>query len=153
MTIENRELAPGTKLEGTHKKTTYTCEVVQTAEGETRFQLEDGRLFSSPSAAGKAVMNGISCNGWRFWSLVGEATVAIKAPNRAATVEKPTTPKAKLQIKKLPNQRTVAPGQVRWFCSACMKSFLLPAGEEPAACPEGHPWAVEHADQDDSSIN
>jgi len=72
MTIENRDLAPGTKLAGSYKKTTYVCEVVITAEGETRFQLEDGRLFTSPSSAGKAVMNGVSCNGWRFWSLAAE---------------------------------------------------------------------------------
>jgi hypothetical protein len=63
MTIENRTLAHGAKLVGTHKKTTFTCDVVATPEGETRFQLEDGRLFTSPSSAGKAVMNGVACNG------------------------------------------------------------------------------------------
>jgi hypothetical protein len=63
MTIENRELAPGTKLEGSHRKTSYVCEVVEIPGGGIRYQLEDGRLFSSPSSAGKAVMNGISCNG------------------------------------------------------------------------------------------
>jgi hypothetical protein len=63
MTIENRDLPVGTKLQGTHKKTTYICEVVEIPGGGTRFMLADGRLFSSPSSAGKAVMNGISCNG------------------------------------------------------------------------------------------
>jgi hypothetical protein len=63
MTIENRLLEAGTKLEGSHKKTTYRCEVVSTPEGETRYRLEDGRLFKSPSSAAKAVMNGISANG------------------------------------------------------------------------------------------
>src|SRR5207253_7801334 len=72
MPIDNRDLPVGTKLLGTHKKTTYICEVVATPEGKTAFQLENGRLFNSPSSAGKAVMNGISCNGWRFWSLAGE---------------------------------------------------------------------------------
>ena len=41
-------------------------------DGKLRFRLADGREFGSPSAAGSAVMGGISCNGWRFWSLAGE---------------------------------------------------------------------------------
>jgi hypothetical protein len=144
MTIENRELAPGTKLEGTHKKTTYTCEVVTTPEGETRFQLEDGRLFTSPSSAGKAVMNGVSCNGWRFWSLAGDGPRVVLPPAAEREFRRPpTTAKRLRQIKKLPNQKTVAKGQVRWFCSACMKSFLMPTGQEPATCPDGHPWEVQ----------
>jgi hypothetical protein len=144
MTIENRELAPGTKLAGTYKKTTYICEVVTTADGETRFQLDDGRLFSSPSSAARAVMNGISANGWRFWSVAGEGgRVAPPPATERESRRKPTTAKRRLQIKKLPNQRGVEEGQVRWFCSACMKSFLVPQGEQPASCPEGHPAEAE----------
>jgi len=71
MALEQRELAAGTKLVGTYKKTAYVCEVVTTPEGETRYRLEDGKLFKSPSSAAKAVMGGISANGWRFWSLEG----------------------------------------------------------------------------------
>ena len=81
MALEQRELAPGTKLVGTYKKTAYVCEVVATPEGETRYRLEDGKLFKSPSSAAKAVMNGISANGWRFWSL--EGTQPEKAPGVA----------------------------------------------------------------------
>ena len=143
MTIEDRALAPGTKLVGTYKKTSYICEVVTTPEEETRFQLADGRLFSSPSSAAKAVMNGISANGWRFWSRAGEERVAIKGRTVPATPAKATRGKSSRQIKKLPNQKGVEEGQVRWFCSGCMKSFVMPAGQEPAACPEGHPWEVE----------
>jgi hypothetical protein len=142
MPIDNRELAPGAKLEGTHKKTSYICEVVATPEGEIRFKLEDGRLFTSPSSAGKAVMNGVSCNGWRFWSLADEAR--REQDNSPAgendSSRKPTTAKRVRQIKKLPNQKGAEEGQTRWFCSGCMKGFLMPTGQEPAACPEGHPW-------------
>src|SRR5512140_2328478 len=100
MTIEDRELAPGMKLEGTYKKATYSCEVVSTPEGERRFQLEDGRLFSSPSAAGKAVMNGTSCNGWRFWRVAGgggrvELAPALERESR----REPGTATAKRQVK------------------------------------------------------
>ena len=144
MTIENRALAPGTQLVGNYKKATYVCEVIQTAEGETRFQLEDGQLFNSPSSAGKAVMHGIACNGWRFWSLAGERRVASKTRSAPEAAVKPTSGrKRSRQLKKLPNQRGVEEGQVRWFCSGCMKGFLVPLGQEPASCPEGHPAEIE----------
>jgi hypothetical protein len=142
MTIENRALAPGMKLEGTYKKTTHSCEVVTTPTGETRFQLEDGRLFSSPSSAARAVMNGISANGWRFWSVAG-GSVAPPPTRERESRRKATTAKRRLQIKKLPNQRGVEEGQVRWFCSACMKRFFVPQGEQPATCADGHPAEVE----------
>jgi Fe-S cluster biosynthesis and repair protein YggX len=141
MTVENRELAPGAKLVGTYKKTTYACEVVSTPEGETRFQLEDGRLFTSPSSAGKAVMNGISCNGWRFWSL--EETLPESNEDKPETAKAEKNARIVKQIKKLPNQKGAPEGETRWFCSGCMKGFLMPTGQEPAACPEGHPAQVE----------
>jgi hypothetical protein len=146
MTIDNRELAPGTKLVGTYKKTAYVCEVVSTPEGEVRFQLQDGRLFASPSAAGKAVMNGVACNGWRFWSLEGAA--AAKAPRAEKAVhaaEQLKVSKLVRQVKKLPNQKGVPDGETRWFCSGCMKGFLVPTGQEPEACPEGHPTEIADA--------
>ena len=146
MTIDNRELAPGTKLEGTHKRTTYACEVVTTPDGEVRFKLEDGRLFNSPSSAGKAVMSGVSCNGWRFWKLAGEGVRREKDASPAGTKgsrAQPTTARGVRQIKRVPNQKGVGEGETRWFCSACMKGFLMPTGQEPASCPAGHPWEVE----------
>jgi hypothetical protein len=149
MTIENRDLPVGTKLVGTHKKTTYICEVVATPEGETRFQLEDGRVFKSPSSAAKAVMNGISANGWRFWSLVGgernmesRGKTPTERPAANAT-PKPKAVKRVQQIKKLRIQKEAPEGQTHWFCSACQKGFFRPTGEEPANCDEGHPWEVD----------
>lgn len=119
MTIDNRELAPGTKLVGTYKKTSYVCEVVSTAEGENRFQLADGRLFSSPSAAAKAVMNGIAANGWRFWSLAGgpEEGKGRRGDPPAKAIRGDSRAKRLRQIKWLPNQKGVEEGQTRWFCS------------------------------------
>ena len=70
MPIENRELAAGTRLVARYKKTDRVCEVVETAEG-LRYQLDDGTEHKSPSSAGKAAMDGVSCNGWRFWSVEG----------------------------------------------------------------------------------
>ncbi len=136
MAIENRDLAVGTKLVGRHRKTEHICEVVQTEDG-VRYQLADGRTFKSPSSAAKAVMGGVSANGWRFWSLAGD--VLSDAP--AATSPKPT--RSVRQIKKLPNQKGVADGKTKWFCSGCMESFLAASGDEPEACPKGHPARVE----------
>ena len=145
MTIDNRQLAPGTKLVGTYKKTTYVCEVVSMEDGETGFQVEDGRVFRSPSAAGKAVMNGISCNGWRFWSLAGGPEEGRQGEPPARTIGADNGAKRLRQIKRLPNQKGVAEGEVRWFCSGCMRGFTLPTGEDPNLCPQGHPAQVEDA--------
>ena len=86
-------------------------------------------------------MEGISCNGWRFWSLAGagdgqgrKAGPAGKAPGA-----KPTRVS---QIRKLPNQKNVEAGKTKWFCSACMASFVTEGTDAPEACPEGHPREV-----------
>src|SRR5450759_2841974 len=100
MALEQRELTPGTKLVGTYKKAAYVCEVVSTPEGETRYRLEDGKLFKSPSSAAKAVMGGISANGWRFWNL--EGAQPEKAPK--AEKAKPAGRKLLRQSNKLPKQ-------------------------------------------------
>jgi hypothetical protein len=143
MPITDRELAIGTKLVGTHKKTAYVCEVVTTPEGKTAFQLEDGRIFNSPSSAGKAVMNGVACNGWRFWSVEGTELAKAEKPAKASKPKQPNGPKRLRLIKKLRSQKDAPEGQTGWFCSACMKGFHMPTGQEPATCPEGHPWEVD----------
>ena len=155
MPITNRELAPGTILTGTLKKTVYQAEVVERPDG-IRYRV-NGKDYKSPSAAGSAVMNGVACNGWRFWNVQGGETPLTDAERLALEVAKTVkqaktakTPKAKApastkfkQVKRNPNQKGVAEGQVRWFCSACMKGFAAPEGETPDACPEGHPREVE----------
>lgn len=66
-------LEPGTVLVARYKDAEYRAEVVGGEDGKTRFRLEDGREFRSPSSAASAVMGGIAANGWRFWSLQGGA--------------------------------------------------------------------------------
>ncbi len=88
MTIENRDLEPGTMLVARYKGQEHTAEVVQTETG-LRYQLADGREFKSPSAAGSAVMGGTACNGWRFWSLAGSLPPDGQAVREAAQATKP----------------------------------------------------------------
>ena len=153
MPITNRELPVGTILTGTLKKTVYQAEVVATPDG-IRYRV-NATDFKSPSAAGSAVMNGVACNGWRFWSVEGGETPQTDAERLVSEVAKTVT-KAKpakapkgpastkfKQVKRNPNQKHVAEGQVRWFCSACMKGFQIAEGETPEACPEDHPREVE----------
>jgi len=77
MAITDRDLSEGTRLVARYKKQTFVCTVEKEAiGGKLAFVLEDGRRFKSPSAAGSAVMGNIACNGWRFWSVEGEAPAA-----------------------------------------------------------------------------
>ncbi len=136
MSVANRELKAGVRLVGRYQGKRYVCEVVESADG-LRCQLEDGQRFGSLSAAGRAVMGGIGCNGWRFWS-VGEPAEGTPRPARSS--RRALLPR---QVRKLPNQQKVPAGQARWFCSGCMAAFLVPAGDEPDSCPEGHPARAE----------
>jgi hypothetical protein len=136
MPITNRDLPAGTRLVAKYRKQTFLCSVEEDAEGK-RTYVVDGKAFSSPSAAGSHVMGGTACNGWRFWSVEGEEPPATDEPAEP----KANGTKAKKPVKlitKTPNQKGVGEGQVRFFCNACMKSFLAQAGTEPEACPEGH---------------
>ena len=84
MPIENRNLTKGTKLTGRYHKQSYSCEVVENAEGKLHYRLEDGREFKSPSAAGMAI-TGHACDGWVFWSVQTEETnAAPDAENQEA---------------------------------------------------------------------
>lgn len=86
------KLEAGMVLVAKYKGTEYRADVVA-GEGERLIFRFDGRDFKSPSAAGSAVMNGVACNGWRFWSLDADAKPAAK-PARAKAAPK-AAPKAK----------------------------------------------------------
>lgn len=130
MSIENRNLKAGTKLVARYKGKEHTAEVVKTEDG-LRYRLSDGQEFKSPSSAGSAVMGGAACNGWRFWTVAGDAAKAAKkAPAKKR--------KNDLTIKALDDQTDAPEGQVRYWCSACMDGFTDPTGVEPLACPKGH---------------
>ena len=75
MAVEKREFSAGTVLVARYKKQAYRLTVVATEQG-VRFRLEDGREFKSLSAAGSHLMGGKAVNGWRFWTLEGEAKLA-----------------------------------------------------------------------------
>ena len=57
------KLSAGMTLVASYKKAEHRAEVIEGEEGKVRFRLEGGRDFSSPSAAGSAVMGGVACNG------------------------------------------------------------------------------------------
>jgi hypothetical protein len=141
MPIENRNLSIGTKLVATYKKQAYVCVVEAAAGGEegVAFVLEDGKRFKSPSAAGSAVMGGKAVNGWRFWSIEGEAPAAIETPSAEPKPARTRKGKGKKTIYRIPPGPNLSEGKSRWFCVSCMKSFTHDGEDAPAACPEGHP--------------
>ena len=103
MVILNRDLPAGTLLTGTLKKTVYQAEVVETPEG-IRYRV-NGKEYKSPSAAASAAMNGVSANGWKFWSLqgaepaAGEQTPKPEKARKAATkTTKAPTPEAASKV-------------------------------------------------------
>ncbi len=61
--IANRNLEPGTRLVASYKKQAYVCAVEEGEDGKLAYVLADGKRFTSPSAAGSAVMGGTACNG------------------------------------------------------------------------------------------
>lgn len=63
MAVVNRDLKAGMNLVATYKQDKYRIEVVDDDNGNVRFAFPDGRVFKSPSGAGKAI-TGKSCNGW-----------------------------------------------------------------------------------------
>ncbi len=95
--IENRNLAVGTRLVASYKKQLYVCTVEAAEEdGAVVYVLEDGSRHKSPSAAGSKVMGGKAVNGWRFWTVEGEAPAA----SADAGTEKPAKTKSRSKSKK-----------------------------------------------------
>jgi rubrerythrin len=138
MAIENRNLPVGTRLVASYKKQAYVCTVdAGEEEGALAFVLEDGSRHKSPSAAGSKVMGGKAVNGWRFWTVEGDELAPAqeaKAPEKKARGSRKKSTKV---IFRTPRQ-DVAKGKSSWFCSGCMKSFVVDGEEEPQQCPEGH---------------
>jgi len=125
MPIENRDLQVGTRLVARYKKQEYSATVVEGEKGGLRYRLEDGREFKSLSAAGSAVMGGVACNGWRFWSVAGSEEAKPKQRERHGKKANPGA-----------NLTPLEDG--RWFCSTCQEAFPVQAGFEPEECPRGH---------------
>ena len=133
---------------GRYHKQSYSCEVVENAEGKLHYRLEDGREFKSPSAAGMAI-TGHACDGWVFWSVQTEETVRLESGsqinrrltsateanqtdgicNRRTAPTADKTASKKTGVFLVPNQKGVPEGQIRWFCRECGKSFIASAVE------------------------
>lgn len=142
MPIENRNLRPGTRLVATYKKKTYLAEVVKGEEGKVKYRLQDGQEFKSPSAAGVAITSK-ACNGWMFWNVeegVESYPWAEVPDDEQQAKDSPDLqdPEQAKKFKKVPNQKAVPPGQVRYYCNECQESFTAPAEGTPEACPQGH---------------
>lgn len=142
MTIENRELGAGTKLVAKYKGQEHSVLVLADGEGNLAYELDGGTIFMSLSSAGKQVMGGVACNGWRFWSVEGEAVAAEPKPEKPAKAKKSGGRMVK-QIQRVPNQKGVAEGSTKFFCSACMKGFVTEGTALPESCPEGHAREAE----------
>jgi hypothetical protein len=138
MAITNRDLPVGTRLVANYKKTRYVCTVEADDDGKLTFVLEDGRRFKSPSSAASAVIGGSAANGWKFWSVEDEEPTPKADSTKTAAAKPSRGSKTKKLIFKVPNQAGVAEGKTKWFCSACMKSFIEDGDAEPQVCPEGH---------------
>ncbi len=128
MSIEDRNLAAGTKLVARYKGKEYKAEVVETEEG-LRYRLEDGKEFKSLSSAGSAVMGGSACNGWRFWSLAGSEEAKPKGAAKKAKANPGPT-----RFKRLDDRLDDG----RFWCESCAEPFDAPKGVEPQGCPKGH---------------
>jgi hypothetical protein len=90
------KLEPGTVLVARYKGAEHRAEVVGGEDGKTLYRLADGREFKSPSSAGSAVMGGVACNGWRFWSLQGDTPTTGAKPT-PVKARKPRKPKASVE--------------------------------------------------------
>ena len=138
MALENRDLKAGQKLVARYKGQEHTVLVLGDDKAGLGFELDGKTIYKSLSTAGNAVTGG-SVNGWRFWSQEGDLK-AKRATEAKPAGRKSVTPGARVkQIRRVPNQKGVADGQIKWHCSACMASFLHDGTADPDACPQGHP--------------
>ena len=138
MALENRDLKAGQKLVARYKGQEHTVLVLGDDKVGLGFELDGKAIFKSLSTAGNAVTGG-SVNGWRFWSREGELKAKRETEAKPAG-KKSVKPESRVkQIRRVPNQKGVADGQIKWHCSACMTSFVHDGTAEPDACPQGHP--------------
>jgi hypothetical protein len=147
MTTAKAAIEAGQTLVGKYRGEEHTCEVVAHDE-RLYFVRPNGEVFTSPSAAGKAV-TGTATNGYRFWSIPEQAPSGQQGRQKAAreavaAVTADVTPstadgahsasgaaKPAKMIQRAKSQKDVPDDQVRYSCSSCMEAF--------EACPQGHP--------------
>jgi len=95
MSIEDRNLKPGMVLVKRYKKRDYRCDVVKGMDRKIRYKV-GGKEYTSPSAAGSAVMGGAACNGWKWWTVERPAKPRRQRMTRpeGLAVEPPTSTKS-----------------------------------------------------------
>ena len=117
MALKDRKLEVGTKLVARYKREEHQAEVVAGEGDRTLIRLADGREFTSVSAAGSAVMGGVVCNGWRFWSLEAELPTAAEKPKAGRKGGSKGKPKRAAKPKASEN------GKGPVACGECGKEF------------------------------
>jgi hypothetical protein len=127
MSIEDRNLKPETVLVARYKKRDHRCDVVKGKDGKVVFRV-GGKEFTSPSAAGSAVMGGTACNGWRFWTPEGQEP-ARKAASATKAVKK-AAPKAKAAAKPKGKAKTKKPRKVAGGANGAAPAPV----EKPVSC-------------------
>ena len=121
MSIEDRSLKPGTILVARYKKQDHRCTVVEGEDGKLIYRVHGGKDHTSPSSAGSAVMGGVACNGWRFWSVEG-----AEEPKADAKTKGNGKGKAKAKPKNEPKPKAEKPIK----CGDCSQVF--PSSREAA---------------------
>ncbi len=109
MSIEDRSLKLGTILVARYKKQDFRCTVVEGEDGKPIYRVHGGKDHTSPSSAGSAVMGGVACNGWRFWSVEGTA--------------EPKQPRAKGKAKAKAKAKSEAKAEKPIKCGDCSRKF------------------------------
>lgn len=128
MSIEDRNLKPGTVLVKRYKKRDYRCTVVKDEDGKLVYRVHGGKDYTSPSAAGSAVMGGTACNGWAWWNVEGEekpkkakaSTKAEKGGKGAKRAPKTGTVAGAANVE--PSE-TTAPAEQPVSCGDCGEEF------------------------------
>ena len=82
MTTTKSAIKAGQTLVAKYKGERHACEVVEHDE-RLHYVLPDGRVFTSPSAAGKAI-TGTATNGYRFWSVPKQTPAGQPKRQKAA---------------------------------------------------------------------
>ena len=82
MATTKEQIRAGQTLVAKYKRQQHTCEVVE-HDRRLCFVLPKGRVFRSPSAAGRAVTDAAT-NGYRFWSIPDQPPAGQPARQQAA---------------------------------------------------------------------
>ncbi len=96
--IKDRNLKAGTKLVAKYKGQEYVAEVIDGEGGKVVFWM-DGKTYKSISALGVGVLGpGKTCDGWRFWSVKGEAPTGEQTEEMKAETKSKKNAKVEIEL-------------------------------------------------------